>query len=354
MRLAFLIVLFWVIGGCADQGRFETEITLREIQRFGNEDFQASDSSALDRHFGAGILADVAGVVAGPDGTVYVLDRDWLKIASFSPSGEFLNLILGGGGEGPGEFRLPIHLSRGSDGHLSVLDYDLGRVTWFKEESPPQMVSLNRAGFWEHLVVGDTIFLSSSLRNPWISPFVTYISVAGDSIGVGPLLFEADRPYGTPRSMTRGADGAVLVTTLRPGVWMEYRGGRWIRRGTPLFPEASPPREDTVSATEIRHYPAQVSALGLASTPAGRVIQGYRRYPRPFTYDDPWSREEGQSFLAVFRPDGEHLGSIQLPGGVNSSCLTAGPQPGHVFLCSVDPFPQVIEYEIEVVGHDPE
>jgi len=85
MRLFFLFVLFWVIGGCADQEPAGTEFALREVQRYGNEDFQESDSSALDRHFGAGILADVAGVVPDSDGTVYVLDRGWVKIASFGP-----------------------------------------------------------------------------------------------------------------------------------------------------------------------------------------------------------------------------------------------------------------------------
>jgi hypothetical protein len=305
------------------------------------------------RHYGAGILADIAAVATDSVGTVFILDRDWLKIASFDRSGEFMGLLLGGFGEGPGEFQVPIHLTTGEDGRVSVLDYELGRVTWFKEGLPPRVISLNRGGFWEHLVVGDTIFVASSLRNPWNSPIVSYFSIAGDSIGVGPLLPEADRPYGTPRSMAKSSDGTVLVTTLRPGVWMEYRDTRWQRRGTPLFPEVPPPREDTISSTQIRNYPAQVSAFGLTITPDGRVIQGYYRYPRPFTYTDPWRRGEAQWFLSISRPDGKHLGSIQLPEGVDASCLNADARTGHVFLCSFDPFPQVVEYEIEVVGDGP-
>jgi len=227
-------------------------------------------------------------------------------------------------------------------------------VTWFKEDSDPKVIPLNKGGLYEHLVVGDTIWVTSPQRNPWVAPFVSYYSADGDSLGVGPLLSEADRPFGSPRSMARGVDGSVLVTTQRPGVWMEYRGGKWERRGAPLFPEALPEREDTVSATEIRVTPGEVSVFGLASTPDGRVIQGYWRFTRPFSWDDPPGREDMQWFLGVSKADGQHLGSIQLPTGVTSSCLATSPEGGHVYLCALDPYPQVIEYEIEIVGDDSE
>jgi hypothetical protein len=344
MRPTHLLALFTIFLGCTEEPLPRIEFTLREVQRFGDEVLGPADSTALDRHFGAGILADVASIVVDSSGILTVLDRDWVKIVRFGPSGDFLGLVEGGRGEGPGEFMLPIHLTRRSDGHLSALDYELGRVTWFNEGSEPTVIPLNRGGFFEHLVLGDTILLTRPNSNARRRAFVTIFSTAGDSIGASPLLPEEDRAFGAPRSMTGGPNGTVLVNTKRPGVWMERAGGRWNRRGTPLFPEALPPQEDSVSAREIRVTPSQVSSAGIAATPDGLVVQGFMRFPRPFSWDDPTSREEPEWYLAFFLPDGHHLGSVRLPPGVHSVCLIANPASGSLYLCSTDPFPQVIEY----------
>lgn len=348
MRTAHLFALSVIFLGCAEEQPSRLEFTLREIQRYGDEELGPADSSALDRHFGAGILADVVGISVDSAGILSVLDRDWVKIVRFDPSGEFLGLVQWGRGEGPGEFMLPIHLTRGSNGHLSALDYELGRVTWFPEGFEPIVIPLNRRGLFEHLVLGDTILVTRPHADASTRAFVTIFSAAGDSIGASPLLPEEDRAFGSSLSMTRGPNGTVLVSTQRPGVWMERFGGRWIRRGNPLFPEALPPHEDTVGALEIRVTPSQVSAAGIAATPDGTVVQGYMRYSRPYSWEDPPGRTEVERYLAFFEPDGHHLGSVRLPPGVQSVCLTANPATGNVYLCSTDPFPQVIEYAVEM------
>lgn len=352
MRLVQAVALLTVLLGCAGETPAGIELKLRELQRFGDETLSPADSSALDRHLGRGILADIAAIVADSSGTVSVLDRDWLKIVQFGPSGDFVHLVRGGSGEGPGEFLLPIHLTRGITGRLSVLDYELGRVTWLAEGSEATVIPLNRGGLFEHEIVGDTILVTRPYSNAHERAFVTLFSTEGDSIGASPLLPEEHRSFGAPRSISIGFNGTVLVNTKRPGVWMEGVGGKWRPRGTPLFPEALPPQEDTVSDREIRLTPSQVTASGIGATSDGMVVQGYQRYPRPFSWDDPPSRGDAEWHLSFFHPNGVYIASIQLPPGVETYCLATNPASGTIYLCSTDPFPQVIEFAVENIGSE--
>ncbi len=61
-----------------------------------------------------------------------MLDQDYKKIVVFAPDGRVKNVILGGYGEGPGEFVLPFDLRLMPDGHrLAVLDYANQRISFF-------------------------------------------------------------------------------------------------------------------------------------------------------------------------------------------------------------------------------
>jgi hypothetical protein len=70
-------------------------------------------------------------VIQAADSSLFVLDRAFQKIAVFRPSGAFDRVILGGRGEGPGEFRLPVAMTMLANGRLAVLDYDLARVNLY-------------------------------------------------------------------------------------------------------------------------------------------------------------------------------------------------------------------------------
>lgn len=74
-------------------------------------------------------FGQVAGVVVGEDGRIYVGDAQNLEVRVFSGDGE-LETRFGREGEGPGEFRNISGVSR-APGGVAVLDGMLGRVTVF-------------------------------------------------------------------------------------------------------------------------------------------------------------------------------------------------------------------------------
>ena len=78
----------------------------------------------------ASVFGQVAGVVVGRDGRIYVADAQAKEVRIFSAGGEFLSRF-GRDGEGPGEFRNISGLGRGPGGGIATLDPALGRVSIF-------------------------------------------------------------------------------------------------------------------------------------------------------------------------------------------------------------------------------
>lgn len=68
-------------------------------------------------------FGDLTGLAVDDRGRIYVGDRVASTVRAFGPEGEHLRLI-GGEGEGPGEFRLPVSLAAGPGGQLFVADAD--------------------------------------------------------------------------------------------------------------------------------------------------------------------------------------------------------------------------------------
>ncbi len=72
----------------------------------------------------------IAGLVAGDDGKVYLLDLQLYEVKVFSPAGRYLH-TLGRAGEGPGEFHSPSSLFLLPDGRLGVLQSNPSHATLF-------------------------------------------------------------------------------------------------------------------------------------------------------------------------------------------------------------------------------
>lgn len=82
--------------------------------------------------YGGGSLAHILDIAELPDGHVLVLDPQYKKIAIYNSDGTFDRLILGGSGEGPGEFGFPVSLAYSEETEsLFVYDYQLLRITEF-------------------------------------------------------------------------------------------------------------------------------------------------------------------------------------------------------------------------------
>lgn len=122
-----VVVGLAVVAGCgegASRDGFDAEalpvLTLTEELRIGSVD---------DPDLG---FSRIGGVTVDEDGNVYVLERQDREVRVFDPAGRLLR-VIGGEGEGPGEFRDPLLLGFRGDS-LWVNDGRLRRITMFNRE----------------------------------------------------------------------------------------------------------------------------------------------------------------------------------------------------------------------------
>jgi hypothetical protein len=151
------------------------------------------------------VLGDVRGVALGPDGLVVVLDRSWQKVVWFRPDGSVQNVSLGGSGEGPGEFGIPIHMIATGRG-ISVLDYQLRRITHFDwVGNPASTVTVGAGRPFRHLARGDTLWLASGPAGPSSDPMI-YLMIGENSGRAvdGPFLEAEDQPFGNGLGIAGG------------------------------------------------------------------------------------------------------------------------------------------------------
>ncbi len=79
------------------------------------------------------LFGDVTSVAVGPTGHVYIADRQGSTVRVYSPGGRYVALI-GGEGDGPGEFQWPNDLTFDPEGRLWVRDYQ--RITVLAARGP--------------------------------------------------------------------------------------------------------------------------------------------------------------------------------------------------------------------------
>ncbi len=343
-KRSFIIAMATGLAACAGERQRPAAYTLEEVARHGSTAVFDLEDSAAAAPSGGALLADIAGIVRTADTTLYVLDRDYKKLVAFRHDGNEPKVILGGVGDGPGEFRLPVHVTATEYGILSVLDYEASRITYFGPEGVAGIVALNRPSLRKHAILGDSIFITRFPFGGLSDPIADIYSTSGESLGVGPPQSDIDQPFGSPAGISVVAGGGVLISTTRPGVWMELRDHTWRRVGTPLFPEMEPPHEELLSTGVTRVTPAQATAASIGQLGDSIVIQGWNMLPEPFDWEDPPEMNEYTGWLGLFSPEGDHLGSVQLPDGVSTHCMYVDNLLGRILLCATDPVPQVVEY----------
>jgi len=111
-----------VQGGAKPAGPAQT-LVLRELWRAGGEESEL-------------IFGNIAGVLAGPDGTLYVLDSQLSQVSVFAPDGRFLRTV-GREGDGPGEARRPSGLLLLPDGALGLIQTFPGKVVKIRPDGTP-------------------------------------------------------------------------------------------------------------------------------------------------------------------------------------------------------------------------
>lgn len=160
------------------------------------------------------------------------------------------------------------------------------------------------------------------------------------------------KPFGTTIGLAFGADDEILATTARPGVWISSVAGKSFRRGSPLYPADPPPLEEQMGPRQTRVTPGRHTASGLGMIGNSIVLQGFYSYDEPFDWADPPGRDAGIYSLAVYTAEGDHLATLSLPDGVSTAFMKTEPGSGRVFLHSSDPFPQVVQYQLNECSSD--
>ena len=94
------------------------------------------------------MFGQIAGLAVGPDGSIYVLDRQVPEVRVFAPDGTH-RLTLGRPGQGPGELRQPDGgLAVLDDGRVLVRDPGNARIQVFAADGSPAAQWPHRGGFF--------------------------------------------------------------------------------------------------------------------------------------------------------------------------------------------------------------
>lgn len=281
---------------------------------------------------GGAILGKAADVTDAPNGDVFILDSEFKKVAVFRADGGFERVILGGFGEGPGEFRVPVALDSDLAGRIYVLDYALGRVSVFgPNDSIDHTVGLSRPH--KDLMIHESNIFATSLpaREYLVYEYASLGEEGHAAVRVTPadLSFSPD---GITGFFGRSFDGAPLVASTRPGIWHSYEGGRWVTRGTSLLGEAAP---KVIQGT--RYSAGQI--YGIAAVEDVGVVIAIGVWNLAESQTNP----ELKGYLGVFGEDGRFRGTITLPYGWMST-FSGSRDHQSILVGENDPFPRVVRY----------
>lgn len=310
------------------------EFALEEIATYGTDVPLPDGSSQGAATFGGGALARILAVREDVHGNVYVLDSDYKKVAVYAPDGDFTRLVIGGYGEGPGEFRLPTSFDVASNGEVFVYDYALQRLSVF-----------DPAGhFQRHYVLDrrlkDVLTTDSSIVGTIFAAreniVVAYSRATGERLEDYLSVTRDDRdfsPDGVVARLGRAEDGGILVARHRPAKWHRYGERPTLARGLDAISNR-PPWVEGDSELEAGH------TLGIGRLEPDLVVVLYVRKVEDPNYGRPGL------FLDVFRSAGQYLGTVQFPVNYANAFMTS--IDGTSFLLSVDdpPFPRVIRYRL--------
>lgn len=238
----------WYCGGGTSNEQSPREYGLEITAVYGWADLADSTRalSDLERRYEGAVLANPTGIAEGRDGRVFVLDAGFKKIVIFSPRGEFLGLITGGAGEGPGEFQFPNQIVVGPGGDFWISDLQLQRISRFSPDGEliatipapgavtPRMMSISAT---------DSILYAVRVARDSVP-----VLIAMDSTGavLGELVWPSseDIRFGGSRlavGVGKGPDGSLVLAHTDVGTWSRVHGLiQSDRRGRSFYPEATP------------------------------------------------------------------------------------------------------------------
>jgi len=288
------------------QVRFELE----PDRFFGWEELTESprELTIEEEKAGGGVLSRPISIAEGGDSSLFVLDADFQKVAVFSWDGGFKRVVLGGYGEGPGEFVSPYDIDLDESGRLFAFDGHNNRVSIFSESGLfSTSFNADTHNTVEMKAEGGEVFIHRYFPPRTRGYFVQTFSEDGTFEGefARATAQDADLQFhGARGSLGKGRNGEILFAYPAPSTWTTSSRPQE-RIGVAFHPDA---RGEQVSENGFDLVVTRVGTRGIAQLPDGRIVISW--FIRP-------TREVPRSYyLDVMTSEGQYLGSYEFPDSV--------------------------------------
>ncbi len=288
------------------------------------------------------MLARINSIAVHPDkNEVFVLDPEYKKIAVFDTVGRLVRVVLGGYGEGPGEFLRPRSITFLDKERFAVADQEARRLSIFDSRGQFQQLY--------HLPYAQPLQILASNGRLYLRRFAL----------TGQYAVKVFEPAGTPRDSAiliqgRYADFAefgetgmlahdraneVLLVHPSVGLWTYLADPTKKLWGKELFPDSRGSINRSGGAA-VRSPPFAIR--GFAELGDGTRVILLARFERP-----P-SGPTARPYVLFFDAGGSYQGFLPLPDG-HMGPLTAGFGSNDVLIATHEPFPRLVRYVVERV-----
>jgi hypothetical protein len=314
------------------------------VRRFGWESLDDAERplTARERRAEGGVLGNVAAVAEGPGATLYVLDNHFQKVVVFNPDGTLRRVILGGTGQGPGEFTRPSSLAVSEDGYVFVLDRSAARIHVFDTSGVfEQAIRLQVPNAHSLAIAGGRLYVSKLFPRAGQAAVIV-LDEHGERVDslVSTSAREAElSEFGSVGRVTRGADGQVLFAHPIPGLWTRVVPRAGAPTGVELVADVRTGIVESGPTRNARYTTA--STRGAVSLRDGSVL---------VLYDERLTSADGslrtlRFSAAAFDAAGRLQGVHALPEGISGALGSSATMPG-VYMSTWDPYPQVLLYRV--------
>ena len=301
----------------------------------------SAELSPLETQHAGGVLGNILDIAEDRNGTVYVLDAAFQKVAVFRRDGTFDRLILGGAGKGPGEFSRPRSLTIDDNGRIWVYDQVASRLTLFSNAGDvvrtiPLTVSILKLRYHQGRLYGAR---TAAAGENALVVLDTMGQVVRELLQPG----TAELAAGAGRAgFTVGVDAAksrVIVAHATIGVWTNVLSFSTASVGVPLFPDAAPVFA-RVSEQSPRHQAHLMHHVwGTGGTKDGRIAVYFAYGSR-----NPAAARAGVYQLALFTADGTHLQTLPVPADRGTFHMSTS--TGDVLVVRENPYPHVVRLRL--------
>lgn len=302
-----------------------------------------STLSQRDRDLGAGILGHISDfIVDSNTHELYVLDATQFKIAVFDTTGAFLRLIVGGAGDGPGEFRQPRSLTLLGTDRVAVIDAGSRRISTFEKEGAFLRSFPVATGFPLQIASYDDGFAVVKFvagRGSLVVRLDSMGAVRDSTFAVLGRLADFV-PFGEPGRLASNRSGGLVLAYPAPGLWAPVSfGSEPAPEGEDLYPNVRGKME-TVNGADLREVPLGIR--GYAELADGtRIIHAYHYMTAP---GNP-PRSVSRSWLFFFDATGGFRGHLVLPVDHRWGTI-AGFSGDDILIAADEPYPRVLRYRV--------